>query len=458
MKLNLTDLSIRSLKPDGSQRDFYCANLSNFGVRISQKGTKSFFFYGGVPRRRVTLGTFPELTLKAARRRALDLIDNPQPMGSMTFQEAYESYLRTYIKPKYRPKPAREFERLINKHCAELFSKPISQISHTKLEAIFAETTPSQANYLFGILRTFFRWAERRDLCTTPFRKLQRPHKDTSRDRVLSDRELQLIWRACEQNTGAAGSVEAAFKSSTSAYIGQGSRSSREEDVQFVASSALPHNRQGGQLEHRGEGADEFRVSLRANQTSKAAEKYGVLLQPSLPASFCTIVKLLILTGQRRTEIVSLQTSWVAKLDSSNAQSSSSSSPHTRSSLHTQRSPDLWQITFPKEVTKNKTEHTVPLSPIAVSLLQPCVATSADWLFQARAKNSPFNGWSKSKNALDQLSGVSNWTLHDLRRTFSTNMARLGVPPHVTEAILNHKTGTISPMPASTIATTSCRR
>ena len=60
--------------------------------------------------------------------------------------------------------------------------------------------------------------------------------------------------------------------------------------------------------------------------------------------------------------------------------------------------------------------------------------------------SQPFNGWSKAKEQLDQLSGVTNWTLHDLRRTFSTNMARLGVPPHVTEAILNHKTGTITPI------------
>jgi integrase len=38
------------------------------------------------------------------------------------------------------------------------------------------------------------------------------------------------------------------------------------------------------------------------------------------------------------------------------------------------------------------------------------------------------------------------WTLHDLRRTFSTNQARLGTPPDVTEAILNHKTGSRSPI------------
>lgn len=39
---------------------------------------------------------------------------------------------------------------------------------------------------------------------------------------------------------------------------------------------------------------------------------------------------------------------------------------------------------------------------------------------------------------------VTNYTLHDLRRTYSTNMARLGVPIHVTEKLLNHVSGTVS--------------
>ena len=41
---------------------------------------------------------------------------------------------------------------------------------------------------------------------------------------------------------------------------------------------------------------------------------------------------------------------------------------------------------------------------------------------------------------------MPHWTLHDLRRTFSTIHARIGTAPHVTEAILNHKTGTRSPI------------
>jgi integrase len=39
--------------------------------------------------------------------------------------------------------------------------------------------------------------------------------------------------------------------------------------------------------------------------------------------------------------------------------------------------------------------------------------------------------------------GLPAWTLHDLRRTAATRMAKLNVPPHVVDRILNHVSGTI---------------
>lgn len=50
-----------------------------------------------------------------------------------------------------------------------------------------------------------------------------------------------------------------------------------------------------------------------------------------------------------------------------------------------------------------------------------------------------FNSWSKSKSRLDGQSGVSNWVLHDCRRYFSSTMARLGVPLHITEQVIDHR-------------------
>jgi hypothetical protein len=57
---------------------------------------------------------------------------------------------------------------------------------------------------------------------------------------------------------------------------------------------------------------------------------------------------------------------------------------------------------------------------------------------------TPFQGYSKAKKRLDCVSGVHGWTLHDLRRTVVSGMARLGIAPHVADKILNHQSGTIS--------------
>jgi integrase len=102
--------------------------------------------------------------------------------------------------------------------------------------------------------------------------------------------------------------------------------------------------------------------------------------------------------------------------------------------------------TFPASLTKNKREHTFPIGPFAAQLLT-ATASMNGILFPARSGKGPhFNGWSKAKEQLDQISGVGDWTLHDIRRTMATRMAELGVPPHVIERILNHVTGTLSPI------------
>src|SRR5258708_23226852 len=62
----------------------------------------------------------------------------------------------------------------------------------------------------------------------------------------------------------------------------------------------------------------------------------------------------------------------------------------------------------------------------------------------SRAGESSFQGFSSAKREIDELSGVTGWRLHDLRRTCVSGMARLGIAPHVADKILNHQAGTIS--------------
>lgn len=58
----------------------------------------------------------------------------------------------------------------------------------------------------------------------------------------------------------------------------------------------------------------------------------------------------------------------------------------------------------------------------------------------------PFSGWSSAKASLDKRleeagTPITNWRLHDLRRTAATRMAEMGTLPHVVEAVLNHISG-----------------
>jgi integrase len=145
---------------------------------------------------------------------------------------------------------------------------------------------------------------------------------------------------------------------------------------------------------------------------------------------FGIIIQLLILTGQRRSEIGLLRWDWIDEKNRS--------------------------ITLPASVTKNNRTHSFPYGDTVAGILA-ALPRQNDFLFGAvreHVKGTPVrtvNGWSNSKVAFDRVvqgkaakSPVAHWTLHDLRRTFATNMARLGIAPHIVEKILNHATGTIS--------------
>ena len=77
---------------------------------------------------------------------------------------------------------------------------------------------------------------------------------------------------------------------------------------------------------------------------------------------------------------------------------------------------------------------------MAKALLTPSVPSAACY-FPALGKTTPFNGYSKCKPKLERRCGVSNWTLHDLRRTFASGLASIGVALPVVERLLNHVSG-----------------
>ena len=129
------------------------------------------------------------------------------------------------------------------------------------------------------------------------------------------------------------------------------------------------------------------------------------------PFPYGHFVRLLILTGQRRSEILYLTWDRVGE-----------------------------NLQFPD--TKNRTDHSIPLMPLAREVIES-IPNRKQFLFQ-NARAVPFAAFNKHKDSFDQPLTIPHYRLHDLRRTFSSTMAMIGTPLHVTERILNHKSGTIS--------------
>ena len=154
---------------------------------------------------------------------------------------------------------------------------------------------------------------------------------------------------------------------------------------------------------------------------------------------FGPFIRLLLLTAQRRDEVADMQWREIDLRDEAKA---------------------VW--TIPAERTKNGIAQIVPLCPQAVALLKalPKVASrprakdgpAADFVFSTNGESS-ISGFSRAKERIDAMMlatrrvsdptarSIPHWTLHDLRRTAATGMARLGVQMPVVEKILNHTSG-----------------
>ena len=129
------------------------------------------------------------------------------------------------------------------------------------------------------------------------------------------------------------------------------------------------------------------------------------------------MVRVLILTGQRRGEVVGMER---AELDLEGR---------------------LWSL--PKERTKNARAHDVPLSPQAIAVISNIPCISEHFVFSHNGK-APLNGFGKPKERFDALCGFSDWTLHDIRRTVASGMAKLGIALPVIEKVLNHASGSFA--------------
>lgn len=343
-KLRLTEISVRKLAPPVSgQETYWDASLPGFGIRMSAGGGVTWVVMHGKDRRRLSIGKYPVVGIAKAREEAKKLLAEASLRKNVSVSITVEKLVAQFLKAseaRNKPRTTADYHRLLNRHLVpELGKRRIDDLRARDISRLIARLidTPSEANHALTAIKAVCGYAQRQHYIEqNPALGLPLPGKRGSRDRILSEHEISVVW--------------------------------------------------------------------------KAATELGY--------PFGHIVKLCLLTGQRRGEIGLLK--W----------------QHIDAKSHL--------ITFPAEMVKNNRQHVFPYGAAAAAVLAE-VAEKGEYVFPAgKPGGVVFNGWAKQKAALDRLAPLPHWTLHDLRRTYSSQLAALGTPIHVTEKLLNHVSGTLS--------------
>ncbi|MBB4231521.1 tyrosine-type recombinase/integrase [Rhizobium mongolense] len=391
MAKTLTAKSVDATRPDTLRREIPDGGMPGLYLIVQPKRERDGkelppvmswavrYRFDGRPKKH-TIGSYPAYSLKTAREEASRLMrgvsEGKNPAEEKSFRkarkvdsvnDAIDYFLKRHVTVKNRSTTLKERTRLFDKDVRPKWGKrtmrSITRFDVVKLIDDTAERAPIVANRLLALLRKFFSWAVDRDIIdTSPMeKKIDPPGEEKTRDRILSDDEIRIVWLA--------------------------------------------------------------------------AGKMGYPFGP--------MIRLLLLTGQRRSEVAGFE--WKELELGGNNQ--------------------LWVI--PPERSKNRKEHFVPLSSLALAEIEklPKVKPKEDqdpiFLFTTTGRTH-VSGYGNAKKSLDKeiLSIVKDeamkrgedpdrltpwepWTFHDLRRTAASGMARLSVAIHVLEAVLNHTSGSI---------------
>ncbi|TAX39175.1 tyrosine-type recombinase/integrase [Rhizobium leguminosarum] len=381
MAKTLTVRGIEALKASDVRQEIPDGGLPGLYLIIQPSGVTSwairYRFEGKT--KKFTIGPLPLLPLAKAREEASKLLrdvsEGKDPAAAKATKkslkldivnDALDEFIKRYVEKKNRPTTIKERKRLFDKDFRPKFGKrTMKSIKRQEIVAHLdevAERAPIVANRLLSLLRKFFNWAVQRDIIDmSPMeKKIDKPSEETTRDRILTDDEIKLLWRA--------------------------------------------------------------------------SEKLGYPFGP--------MVRLLLLTAQRRSEVSGARW-WEMELAGNDQQ---------------------WII--PPERAKNRKEHFVALAAEtlreieALPKIRPAEDEEPIFLFTTTGVTK-VSGYGRAKKNIDaemlkiareeaEAIGQSSakvelepWTFHDLRRTAASGMARLGVPVHVVEAVINHRSGTI---------------
>ena len=192
MKVALTDRFCASAKSSEVQTDYFDAGVTGLALRVTSGGTRTWTLLHGTPRRRVTLGRYPSLSLAAARARAIEVREG---RSAGTVAALAETYLRSISGLRSRP----EIERRLRRDVLPIIGHiPLDELHRRDVTRVIdgkIEDAPITARRVFEDVRAMVRWAVARgDLDHSPIDGLRGPDISKPRTRTLADPEIRAVW------------------------------------------------------------------------------------------------------------------------------------------------------------------------------------------------------------------------------------------------------------------------
>jgi integrase len=206
MKKALTDRSVASMKvPATGQLDVFDQGYHGLALRLSYAGSRSFVLFHTQhgKTRRITLGTYPAMTLSEAREVWRQARNGQLPTmtavsaPAVTFEAVFEEWL---ARDQAGNKSARESEMRIRKHVLPYWrTKNVTAIGRRDvldvLDRIVDSGAATMSRRVHAILHRLFAWAVGRGIVTAnPLTGIEKHGAETRRERVLSDAELVKVW------------------------------------------------------------------------------------------------------------------------------------------------------------------------------------------------------------------------------------------------------------------------
>ena len=212
--MKLTDTVIKSFPaPDKGNRIVYDDALKGFGVRVTAKGKKAFVlnYRANGLERRMTIGKFPDWSLKTARaeaaryKREVDrgndpLEDRQVARAAVTVGDFADEFVSDHL-PKRRPATRSSYSAIINDHIKPaLKSRPVADVSYADVAALHRKITragtPSAANRTLAVLSKIFSEAVKLGIvATNPVKGIEK-NDETKRERFLTIAELDRLLDA----------------------------------------------------------------------------------------------------------------------------------------------------------------------------------------------------------------------------------------------------------------------